>query len=328
MKRGLGLLAALPLLLAADGDVPELLLPVACKIGQSCVIQHYVDDDPSPGVRDYHCGARTYDKHDGIDFRLRSMVQQRMGVGVLAAADGTILRTRDGMADVSVRIAGKASVANRECGNAVVIRHRGGVQTQYCHLARGSILVKPGQAVKGGAQIANVGMSGAAEFPHLHFVVRLRQEVIDPFAFGAKPGQCNGGRTIWAPAAGLAHAYQAGEVLVAGFATRPMTFEAAQERGADQLPRPSRDAPRLVAFVQSIGLEGGDIQQLSLTAPDGSTLADNRAEPLNRNKAQTIFFVGRARPAAGWPTGRFEARYVVLRAGKPVIDRRFATILR
>ena len=36
IKHGLLLVAALPLLIAADRDVPELLLPVACKIGQSC----------------------------------------------------------------------------------------------------------------------------------------------------------------------------------------------------------------------------------------------------------------------------------------------------
>jgi hypothetical protein len=328
MKRCLVLLATLPVLLAADGDIPELRLPIGCRIGQSCAIQHYVDVDPGPGVRDYHCGARTYDKHDGIDFRIRSMIQQRAGVKVLAAADGTVRNVRDGMPDVSVRTAGKASIAGKECGNGVVIRHRRGVETQYCHMAQGSVMVKPGQSVKAGQPLGNVGMSGDAEFPHLHFIVREHGRAVDPFAYGASPGRCNsGGHSLWAPSAGLALGYRAGEVLNAGFATGPVTMQAAQERGDDQMPRPSRDAPALVAFVQAIGLEGGDVQRLTMTGPDGSTLADNRVDPLNRDKAQTILFAGRKRPAAGWPTGRYVARYRVLRDGRAVIDRRFAIAL-
>ena len=327
MKRGFLLLATLPLLLAADGGLPDLVLPVACRIGQSCAIQHYVDIDPSSGVRDYRCGARTNDRHDGTDFRIRSMAQQRAGVRVLAAADGTVHSLRDGMSDVSVAVGGKAAIAGKECGNGVVIRHGGGVETQYCHLARNSLMVKPGQVVKAGAPLGNVGMSGDAEFPHLHFTIRQGGRAIDPFAVGAPPGRCGAGRSIWAPAAGLAKTYRPGEVLNAGFATGPVTMEAVQDRGEDQRPRPSREAPALVAFVQAIGLEGGDVQRLTMTAPDGSILADSRGEPLDRNKAQWIMFAGKKRPAAGWPPGRYSARYQLLRGGKAVIDKRFAFAL-
>lgn len=327
MKPGLVLLAALPLLLAADGGLPELRLPVDCKIGQSCFIQHYVDVDPGPGVRDFHCGKRTYDKHDGIDFRIRSLARQRTGMAVLAAAGGTVASIRDGMPDISVRTVGKASVAGKECGNGVLVRHGGGIQTQYCHLARGSVGVKPGQVVKTGDVLGNVGMSGDAEFPHLHFVVRQRGKAVDPFAYGPAAGQCNaGGRNLWASSAGLANAYRSGEVLNAGFATGPMTMAAAQERGEDQRPRPSRDAA-LVAFVQAIGLEGGDVQLLTVTNPDGAILAENRTAPLDRNKAQTILFAGKRPPAAGWMPGRYSARYQVMRGGKTVIDHRFALAL-
>jgi len=323
LKHGLVLLASLPLLLAADSDMPELMLPIACQIGQNCFIQHYVDIDPSAGVRDYRCGARTYDKHDGIDFRIPSMRQQRAGVRVLAATDGTVINVRDGMPDISVRTAGKASVAGKECGNGVLIRHDRGIQTQYCHLARGSVRVKRGQRVDAEAPIGNVGMSGDTEFPHLHFIIRQRGQAVDPFAYGARPGRCEGGRSLWARSAGLAQSYKAGQVINAGFATGPMTMDAAQERGEDQLPRPSRDAPALVAFVQAIGLEGGDVQHLTVTAPDGTLIGENRAAPLDRNKAQTIFFAGKKRRGASWPTGRYSARYLVLRRGHAVIDERF-----
>ncbi|ABQ70347.1 peptidase M23B [Rhizorhabdus wittichii RW1] len=320
-------LAALPLLLAATGSAPKLILPIACELGRNCAIQNYVDLDPSPAASDYRCGSRTYDKHSGVDFRLTSMAEQRKGVAVLAAAAGTVLRVRDGVPDVSVREAGKAAIADRECGNGLVIAHAGGLETQYCHMARGSITVKPGQQVSAGAPIGKVGLSGNTEYPHLHFTVRLDGKVVEPFAAGAKSGQCSGGRSLWSPAAGLAGAYKAGEVLNAGFATGPVTMAAVQENGADQQPRPSRSAPALVAFVQAIGLKGGDVQRITITAPDGSVLVDSSAKPLDRDKAQWLSFAGKKRPAAGWPAGRYGARYVVLRGGKAVIDRRFEIVL-
>jgi hypothetical protein len=72
----------------------ELALPIACEVGQTCLIQNYVDHDPSGNARDYACGGQTYDGHNGIDIRLPSMAQQRAGVAVRAAADGVVRRTR------------------------------------------------------------------------------------------------------------------------------------------------------------------------------------------------------------------------------------------
>lgn len=327
MKRGLILVAALPLLLGAAGDVPELVLPIACKLGVDCAVQNYVDVDPSPGVKDFHCGQRTYDKHGGTDIRLQSMEQQKAGVAVLAAAAGTVLRVRDGVPDISVKERGQAAVDNVECGNGLVIAHASGLETQYCHMARGSISVKPGQKVTAGAPIGKVGLSGNTEYPHLHITVRKDGAKVDPFALGAKPGQCDGGSNIWTASSGLKTGYQAGQVLNAGFATGPVTMAMAMDRGEDQQPRPSRAAPALVAFVQSIGLQQGDVQRLSVTAPGGVSFAENRAQPLDRDKAQTILFTGKKRPAAGWAAGRYVAHYSVERGGRKVIDRRFAITL-
>ncbi|KKC26964.1 M23 family metallopeptidase [Sphingomonas sp. SRS2] len=326
-KRGLLLVAALPLLLGAAGDMPELVLPIACKLGVDCAVQNYVDIDPSPGAKDFHCGQRTYDKHRGTDIRLQSMAQQRQGVAVLAAAAGTVLRARDGVADISVKETGKAAVDKIECGNGVVIGHAGGLETQYCHMAKGSITVKPGQRIAAGAPIGKVGLSGNTEYPHLHISVRKDGRDADPFALGAKPGQCDGGRNIWAASSGLTRGYQSGQVLNAGFATGPMTMAAAQEYGENQRPRPSRSAPALVAFVQSIGLQRGDVQRLVVTGPGGATLAEGKLPALDRDKAQTIIFTGKKRQAAGWPAGRYSARYRVMRGDQAVIDRRFHIML-
>src|SRR6185295_19509977 len=88
----------------AAPEPPRLAFPLACEIGRTCEVQHYVDRDPGPGVRDYRCGRRTYDKHNGIDIRLLDMAAQRAGVDVLAAAPGRVARLRDGVADISIRV--------------------------------------------------------------------------------------------------------------------------------------------------------------------------------------------------------------------------------
>ncbi len=318
---------ALPLLLGAGGPAPKLIQPIACTLGKDCAIQNYVDLDPGPGAKDWHCAGRTYQAHNGIDFRLDSMARQRRGVAVLAAADGTVLRIRDGVPDRSVAEAGKASVANAECGNGVVIEHGGGLETQYCHMANGSIAVKPGQKLSAGAPIGKVGLSGNTEYPHLHFTVRQGGQVVDPFAPALKPGQCGasgGGAALWSPKAGLANAYKAGEVLAAGFATGPVTIVQVQESGDAQQPAPSRAAPALVGYVFAIGLQKGDLQRLVITAPDGTVVGDNRAAPLDRDKAQWLLFAGRKRPAEGWTPGRYQARYVVMRGGKPAVEKSFS----
>ncbi|HEX2558809.1 MAG TPA: M23 family peptidase, partial [Phenylobacterium sp.] len=54
----------------------KLVFPVACKVGESCEVQNYVDRDPGPGVKDYRCLSRTYADHGGVDIRLPDLAAQ------------------------------------------------------------------------------------------------------------------------------------------------------------------------------------------------------------------------------------------------------------
>ena len=311
--RTLAPLAAL--VAAAPAPPPPVLVPpIACALGTDCAIQSYPDDDPGPAAKDYQCHGRTYAGHDGIDFRIPSMARQRAGVSVLAAAGGRVLRVRDGVTDISIRDLPAGATRNTECGNGLVIDHGGGWETQYCHLARGSLVVRPGMVVEQGQVLGRVGLSGDTEFPHVHLTVRHDSKAVDPFAWGAAPGQCGAGRSLWR----TTPAYTRGQVLVAGFASQPVTMAQVQRDGADQQPRPDRTTP-LIAFVQAIGLVGGDVQWLTLRAPDGQVLA-NRTEPaLDRDKAQTLLFIGRKAPAGGWPRGAYRLDYVVMRGAARVV---------
>jgi len=304
------------------GHAIEFSLPVDCDVGRNCVIQQYVDHDSSAKARDYQCGTLTYDGHTGTDFRLPNLAARFAGVNVLAAAEGQVLRTRDGMPDISLSSGEMSSVADRECGNGVVILHDEGWETQYCHLAQGSVLVKPGDRVTAGRPIGRVGLSGKTQFPHLHFTVRHQGQIVDPFAFGMTEGTCGGGTSLWSSAVRNLLTYEARTVLNTGFTDGPVTMEQV-EAGAAELSTPGPRAAALVAFIRAIGLKAGDVQRLSLVGPDKQVIADRTEKPLDRDKAQVLLFVGKKRPPGGWPAGGYEATYSVSRNGQIELERLF-----
>ncbi len=63
-------------------------------------------------------------------------------------------------------------------GNYIVILHNGKTTSLYAHLSK--TLVKPGQTVKTGDVIGQVGSTGASTGPHLHFEVRENGTPTDP----------------------------------------------------------------------------------------------------------------------------------------------------
>lgn len=65
-------------------------------------------------------------------------------------------------------------------GNFLLISHDGRLQTLYAHLSK--ILVKEGDLVVSGQLVANVGESGLATGPHLHFEIRNGNKKLDPNA--------------------------------------------------------------------------------------------------------------------------------------------------
>jgi hypothetical protein len=306
----------------AAAQVISLRLPVACEIGSTCFIQHYVDRDPSPAAQDYQCGTLTYADHTGTDIRVPTMAAQRAGVDVLAAASGKVLRVRDGMEDVSIAGRGRESVESMECGNGLVVDHGQGWETQYCHMAKGSLAVRPGDMVTVGQRLGRIGLSGMTEFPHLHLTVRKDARVVDPFAYGAPEKSCGGGTSLWDPSLRPALAYRPGSVLNRGFATGPVSM-AAVEAGEAGRERLTADAPALVAFVRAIGLKGGDEQILTVSDPSGMLLAENKVRPLDGNKAQWMLFAGKKRPETGFPPGTYRALYRVIRDGKVAIEQSF-----
>jgi murein DD-endopeptidase MepM/ murein hydrolase activator NlpD len=58
---------------------------------------------------------------------------------------------------------------NRLLGNHVVIDLGHSTYAAVAHLRRGSVLVRPGERVEAGTQLAECGNSGNTSEPHVHF---------------------------------------------------------------------------------------------------------------------------------------------------------------
>ncbi|MBI5598686.1 MAG: M23 family metallopeptidase [Deltaproteobacteria bacterium] len=105
-------------------------------------------------------GARGEVMHSGID------IKAPKGSPVKAAADGKVVYSNNNMAGY---------------GNVVIVEHADDYFTVYAHNDRN--LVKEGDAVKKGVEVALVGDSGNAATPHLHFEIRRGRKTRNPLFF-------------------------------------------------------------------------------------------------------------------------------------------------
>ena len=307
MTRGAALLTlALALPAGAFELAPfKLSWPVACTLGDTCHIQQYADHDPGPAASDFTCGPLSYDGHDGTDIALISRAEMAEGIAVLAAAPGTIKGVRDGVADFVPFEPG------RECGNGVVIEHKGGWQTQYCHMRQGSVLVKPGDQVEAGTPLGLVGQSGMADFPHVHLSVRHNGSKIDPFE-PDPAATCNPtpGPELWATPV----PYEPGGFLAAGFADNVPTFDAIRA-GLPTAPL-SATAPGLVLWGYVFGGRAGDKMEFTITGPQGETL--KTSAKLEKTQAQLFRASGKRLTAPNWPAGTYQGTITLLRGGAQI----------
>lgn len=98
--------------------------------------------------------------HEGMDFTAP------VGTEVYATGDGTV------------------EVVNysfKGYGNEIVINHGYGYKTRYAHLSK--FKVKPGQKVKRGDVIGNIGNTGKSTGPHLHYEVLKNGIAVNPVYF-------------------------------------------------------------------------------------------------------------------------------------------------
>jgi murein DD-endopeptidase MepM/ murein hydrolase activator NlpD len=111
--------------------------------------------DPFSGVRAFH---------EGTDF------MAEIGTPAYAAAGGVVIY----------------SDMHPQYGNMIEIDHGNGLITRYAHLSKR--LAKIGDVVLSGGEIGQVGSTGRATGPHLHFEVRQNGAPLNPSHFLRLPG--------------------------------------------------------------------------------------------------------------------------------------------
>lgn len=100
-------------------------------------------------------------------------VRMHKGIDIAAHYGSPVYAATDGV----VQFAGRSS----GYGNFVKLAHGDGFGTGYGHLSR--ILVRPGQHVRRGQQIAASGNSGLSTGPHLHYETYRNGVAVNPMSF-------------------------------------------------------------------------------------------------------------------------------------------------
>ena len=106
----------------------------------------------------FHPIFRNWRAHTGVDFAAPQ------GTRVIASADGHVV----------------AAGGRGGYGNAVEIRHGGGVTTLYAHLSGFAKGIRAGARVRQGEPIGYVGATGFATGPHLHYEFKIAGIHQDP----------------------------------------------------------------------------------------------------------------------------------------------------
>jgi Peptidase family M23 len=109
------------------------------------------------GVRRYHNGKYSGNYHKGVDLR--------------SPQSRPVRATAAGVVQIG-------TTAYRLHGGTVGLDHGQGVSSIYIHLSK--VLVKPGQSVKAGQVIGEVGSTGFATGPHLHWGLYVAGQPVDP----------------------------------------------------------------------------------------------------------------------------------------------------
>jgi murein DD-endopeptidase MepM/ murein hydrolase activator NlpD len=98
--------------------------------------------------------------HTGVD------LAAPLGTVVTAAADGIVVAV---------------AITKVGYGNYVIVAHGGGIMTLYAHLL--ATAVKVGDRVVRGQKVGLEGTSGLSTGPHLHFELRVNDQVTDPMPY-------------------------------------------------------------------------------------------------------------------------------------------------
>ena len=118
--------------------------------------------------------TQTFNKnvHNGIDIRGQNRGEE---IPIYSPDDGTIIAVRN---DYKTQ-----DSSGNSYGNYIKIQHNNGLVTLMAHLKYNSIIVKKGDQVKIGEQVATMGTTGHSTGVHVHYEVFKNNEKQDPLLY-------------------------------------------------------------------------------------------------------------------------------------------------
>lgn len=267
------LLSFIPIVLFTSGlkSNPgiELQFPASCSINESCWI---LNSDKT-----------------GTIIAIKSLKAMERGVNILASEDGTV-----------------ASVKNTaNFGNTVVIEHSKGWKTIYAHLKNNSVTVKKGDFVRDGTKIAELGNSGAAEFPHLYFALYKDKEFYDP---------------IWHPS--VKDRIKIPKIVVAnlGISTQSPSLKKIKEDSYNESDL-LNDVPTIYLWAYGFKFKPGDFLKFSISNPDNIKVLD-KIITVKQDYTENFFSAETIKGQQAWPAGVYRAKIEFIRPS-PALGREY-----
>lgn len=157
-------------------DIDELKLQVAESMASVTEIREYMAKErdvyratpqglPVEGRLSSGFGMRVHPRYGRRQFHSGIDLSAERGTPVHATADGIV----------------SFSGWSKGSGNIVVIEHGQGLSTVYAHNTKN--LIKVGQTVKRGQEIATTGSTGVSTGPHVHYEIWKNGECVNPETF-------------------------------------------------------------------------------------------------------------------------------------------------
>lgn len=265
---------------------------------------NFVDLDQSSGIRDFACGASSYDGHQGIDYGLGADPWGTMDAGeieIVAAAPGVLVDRADGNYDRNCAWSNPPPPANY-----VVVRQDDGLYAFYWHMKNGTVTKKTvGSRVARGELLGAVGSSGQSTGPHLHF--ELRDTVgagpgIDPYA-----GACGSPVSMWK------HQHEAVDTEIMRVATHS-EIPSAPTSACDRADPKYSDtfAPGSVVwaavYLKDLSPDTPPVP-VQIVRPDGTIYAEWPGTTVTTTLHRAWWIVGWGLPAG--PSGFWKARAIL-----------------
>lgn len=300
----------------------QLQFPIKCTINKDCWIMNYVDEDSTSNWHDYKSGRQTYEGHAGTDIAIKDLGRLKKGVDVLAAANGFVVATRDGVPDKNALSQDLKKLQDIGCGNRVAIKHSGGWVTDYCHMKNGSIKVKKGDLVMAGQKLGQVGMSGLTEFPHLHIDLQQGTKFFDPFT-GLERYTKGTASSLWAPSVAQQLVYKPQVLYNVGVSNLiPKLLDIRDDKY--KANRIGSDSEMIIVWIDSMHIEVGDSINVQVKTPLGTSFIKQNII-VDKPYAQKFFYLGRRKTPQGFAKGVYNVQITFNRPSAKITDNKAFT---